>query len=177
MSREVANLIRENSELMQTKHALNVVKDDLIVKLDNFSSEMVILNAEIRSLQTVKTALQQRITQLEEEAKIAKEELAAKTRKIEEEDVSDFQYFTSSYLRISCRQTKNKAYLVNLGFPNLCFLDEQKTRFVMFSCLIRFFESFYLFPSSPHFILLNIHTDPANFDTNNLEGKCAHVAA
>ena len=28
MTREVANLIRENSELLQTKHAMNVLKDD-----------------------------------------------------------------------------------------------------------------------------------------------------
>ena len=90
MSREVANLIRENSELLQTKHALNVLKDDLIVKLDQFSNEMLILREEIKSLQTVKAALQLRITELEEEAKKAKEELMLKNKKIEEEEVSVF---------------------------------------------------------------------------------------
>lgn len=72
------------------RHALNVLKDDLIVRLDQFSNEMVILREEIRSLQTVKACLQLRITELEEEARKAKEELTAKTRKAEEEDVSKF---------------------------------------------------------------------------------------
>lgn len=88
MSREVANLIRENSELLQTKHALNVLKDDLIVRLDNFSSEMVLLREELKNLQTIKACLQLRISELEEEAKKSKEELAEKSKKQEEEDVS-----------------------------------------------------------------------------------------
>lgn len=86
MTREVANLIRENSELLQTKHALNVLKDDLILRLDQFSSEMVILREEIKSLQTVKAALQLKISELEEEAKKNREELAERAKKQEEED-------------------------------------------------------------------------------------------
>ena len=65
-----------------------MLKDDLIVKLDQFSNEMLILREEIKSLQTVKAALHLRITELEEESKKAKEELATKTSRIEEEDVS-----------------------------------------------------------------------------------------
>lgn len=70
------------------RHALNVLKDDLIVRLDQFSSEMLILREEIKSLQTVKAALQLRINELEEEQRKNKEELAAKNKKLEEEDVS-----------------------------------------------------------------------------------------
>lgn len=88
MSREVANLIKENSELLQTKHALNVLKDDLIIRLDQFSSEMVIMREEIKSLQTVKASLQLRIGELDEEARRAKNELAQRIRRQEEEDVS-----------------------------------------------------------------------------------------
>lgn len=33
MGKEVENLILENNELLATKNALNVVKDDLIVKV------------------------------------------------------------------------------------------------------------------------------------------------
>ena len=51
---------------------------------------MVILREEIRSLQTVKACLQLRITELEEEARKAKEELSIKSRKMEEEDVCFF---------------------------------------------------------------------------------------
>jgi c-Jun-amino-terminal kinase-interacting protein 4 len=90
MTREVANLIRENQELLQTKHALNVLKDDLIVKLDLYSSEMVILREEIKSLQTVKACLQLRITELEEDLKKTREELNERINKQEEDDVSIF---------------------------------------------------------------------------------------
>lgn len=88
MTREVANLIRENQELLQTKHALNVLKDDLIVKLDSYSSEMVILREEIKSLQTVKACLQLRITELEEDLKKTREELDERITRQEEDDVS-----------------------------------------------------------------------------------------
>ena len=88
MTREVANLIRENTELLQTKHALNVVKDDLIAKLDSLSSEMVILREEIKSLQTVKACLQLRINELEDDLKKARDELSNRLKKQEEEDVS-----------------------------------------------------------------------------------------
>jgi c-Jun-amino-terminal kinase-interacting protein 4 len=87
MTREVANLIRENSELLQTKHALNVLKDDLIVKLDQFSNEMLSLKDEIKSLQTVKACLQLRISELEEEAKKTREDQLVKAKKQEEEEV------------------------------------------------------------------------------------------
>lgn len=37
MGREVDNLIKENTELLETKNALNIVKNDLIAQLDQLS--------------------------------------------------------------------------------------------------------------------------------------------
>jgi hypothetical protein len=37
MGREVDNLIKENTELLETKNALNIVKNDLIAQLDQVS--------------------------------------------------------------------------------------------------------------------------------------------
>ena len=37
MGKEVENLILENTELLATKNALNIVKDDLIAKVDDLS--------------------------------------------------------------------------------------------------------------------------------------------
>lgn len=37
MGKEVENLILENNELLATKNALNIVKDDLIAKVDELS--------------------------------------------------------------------------------------------------------------------------------------------
>jgi hypothetical protein len=61
-----------------------------LTKTAFFVSEMVILREEIKSLQTVKACLQLRITELEEESKRAREELAQRSQKQDEEDVSSF---------------------------------------------------------------------------------------
>ena len=37
MGKEVENLIQENNELLATKNALNIVKDDLIAKVDELT--------------------------------------------------------------------------------------------------------------------------------------------
>merc|ERR1711915_57510 len=73
MGKEVENLIMENNELLATKNALNIVKDDLIAKVDELTGEHEILREEIKSLQTVRAKLQQRVQELEEELKTTKE--------------------------------------------------------------------------------------------------------
>lgn len=91
MGKEVENLIMENNELLATKNALNVVKDDLIVKVDELTSEQEILREEVRGLQLARERLRQKVTALEEELKKVKEEAeaAAKAAKSDdEEDVS-----------------------------------------------------------------------------------------
>ncbi|XP_014668760.1 PREDICTED: C-Jun-amino-terminal kinase-interacting protein 3-like [Priapulus caudatus] len=73
MSKEVENLILENTELLATKNALNIVKDDLIAKVDELTSEQEILREEIRSLQEMKGRLQARVHELEAEMRKLKE--------------------------------------------------------------------------------------------------------
>ncbi|ESP04395.1 hypothetical protein LOTGIDRAFT_170786 [Lottia gigantea] len=80
MGKELENLILENTELLATKNALNIVKDDLIAKVDELSGEQEILREEITSLQAVKGRLQLRISTLEEELKKTKEELEKKSQ-------------------------------------------------------------------------------------------------
>ncbi|CAB4062457.1 SPAG9 [Lepeophtheirus salmonis] len=55
MGKEVENLISENNELLATKNALNIVKDDLIAKVDELTGEHEILREEIKSLQKAKS--------------------------------------------------------------------------------------------------------------------------
>jgi len=43
MGKEVENLIKENTELLATKNALNIVKDDLIIKVDELTRYYFIL--------------------------------------------------------------------------------------------------------------------------------------
>src|SRR3569832_1216764 len=68
-------LIKENTELMETKNALNIVKNDLISRLDELSSEQEILREEIRSLEMVRTKMAEKIREQEEELKAAREKL------------------------------------------------------------------------------------------------------
>lgn len=75
MGREVENLIKENNELLETKNALNIVKDDLIARLDEISSENDILREEVRSLDMVKMKMSEQLHSLEKEIKELKEKL------------------------------------------------------------------------------------------------------
>ncbi|XP_030836840.1 C-Jun-amino-terminal kinase-interacting protein 4 isoform X3 [Strongylocentrotus purpuratus] len=85
MGKEVENILMENSELRQTKNALNVVKDDLIAQVDELTSETEMLKQEIMGLNNGKSRLNTRIADLEEDLKKAREE-NEKIREIDDEE-------------------------------------------------------------------------------------------
>ena len=89
MGKEVENLIMENNELLATKNALNIVKDDLIAKVDELTGEHEILREEIKSLQNVRAKLQAKVTELEEEIKKTKEEKEEEGKKDKSEEDED----------------------------------------------------------------------------------------
>ncbi|XP_066599053.1 JNK-interacting protein 3 isoform X2 [Prorops nasuta] len=88
MGKEVENLILENNELLATKNALNIVKDDLIAKVDELTSEQELLREQMLSLQQTKERLKQQVITMEEELKKVKEEAeaAAKASKSDDDD-------------------------------------------------------------------------------------------
>ncbi|CAH2291999.1 Hypothetical predicted protein [Pelobates cultripes] len=89
MGREVENLILENSQLLETKNALNVVKNDLIAKLDELVCEKQVLEEELLVIKQSKSKLEERNKELEEELKKARAETEeARQRGKDEEDVS-----------------------------------------------------------------------------------------
>ena len=75
MEKEVENLILENNELLATKNALNIVKDDLITKVDELQTELTMSKDEVQQLTAVKNKLKTRIQTLEDDFKKLKEEL------------------------------------------------------------------------------------------------------
>jgi len=87
MGREVENLIKENNELLETKNALNIVKNDLIARLDEVSSENEILREDVRTLDMVKTKMSERIRELENEMKELKEKVKDQDEIEPEEDI------------------------------------------------------------------------------------------
>ncbi|KAG1967121.1 C-Jun-amino-terminal kinase-interacting protein [Pimephales promelas] len=90
MSREVENLIQENVQLLETKNALNVVKNDLIARVDELSCEREVLQGEMDAVLQAKTKLEEKNKELEEELKKVKAETeVAKQNNNKDEDESD----------------------------------------------------------------------------------------
>uniref|UniRef100_A0AAX7V6S3 C-Jun-amino-terminal kinase-interacting protein 4 n=1 Tax=Astatotilapia calliptera TaxID=8154 RepID=A0AAX7V6S3_ASTCA len=69
MGREVEHLIHENTQLLETKNALNVVKNDLISRVDELSCEKEVLQGELNAVTHAKTKLEEKNKELEEELK------------------------------------------------------------------------------------------------------------
>ncbi|CAM9746878.1 unnamed protein product [Lampetra planeri] len=88
MGREVENLILENTQLMETKNALNIVKNDLIAKVDDLASEHEVLRGELESARQAKARVEARVKELDEELKRLKTE-ADKFRKFKKEEPDD----------------------------------------------------------------------------------------
>ncbi|CAH0715926.1 unnamed protein product, partial [Brenthis ino] len=86
MGKEVENLILENNELLATKNALNVVKDDLIVKVDELTGEQEILREEVGALSAARERLRERVAQLEEELRGLRDALATQPAQPDEDE-------------------------------------------------------------------------------------------
>uniref|UniRef100_A0A8C9YJD6 Sperm associated antigen 9a n=1 Tax=Sander lucioperca TaxID=283035 RepID=A0A8C9YJD6_SANLU len=94
MGREVENLIQENSQLLETKNALNVVNKDLILKVDELTCEKEMLQGEMDAVLQAKTKLEDKNREMEEELKKVRlevEEMKHKTKDEEDSDVPTAQ--------------------------------------------------------------------------------------
>uniref|UniRef100_A0A3Q4APS2 C-Jun-amino-terminal kinase-interacting protein 4 n=1 Tax=Mola mola TaxID=94237 RepID=A0A3Q4APS2_MOLML len=89
MGREVENLIQENSQLLETKNALNVVNKDLILKVDELTCEKEMLQGELEAVLQAKTKLEDKSRELEEELKKVRIEVGEVKNKNKEEEDSD----------------------------------------------------------------------------------------
>nr|XP_028561141.1 C-Jun-amino-terminal kinase-interacting protein 3 isoform X8 [Podarcis muralis] len=92
MGKEVGNLLMENTQLLETKNALNIVKNDLIAKVDQLTGEQEVLKGELEAAKQAKAKMEARIKELEEELKRVKSEVIVARRepKEEVEDVSSY---------------------------------------------------------------------------------------
>ncbi|KAF3846493.1 hypothetical protein F7725_003571 [Dissostichus mawsoni] len=94
MGREVENLIQENSQLLETKNALNVVNKDLILKLDELTCEKEMLQGEMEAVLQAKAKMEDKNREVEEELKkirLEVEEVKSKTKEEEDSDVPTAQ--------------------------------------------------------------------------------------
>lgn len=86
MGKEVEKLITENNELLATKNALNIVKDDLIVKVDELSGEIEIMREELLASNMHRERLRLKLSDLEDEVKKTKEQAKQQTNPEQEDE-------------------------------------------------------------------------------------------
>ncbi|KAJ8253855.1 hypothetical protein COCON_G00204670 [Conger conger] len=89
MGREVENLILENTQLLETKNALNVVKNDLMARVDELGCEREVLQGELDVLKQAKGRLEDKNRDLEEELKKVRAEMEEVKQKSKEEEDGD----------------------------------------------------------------------------------------
>ncbi|XP_013867939.1 C-Jun-amino-terminal kinase-interacting protein 4 isoform X8 [Austrofundulus limnaeus] len=89
MGREVENLIQENSQLLETKNALNVVNKDLILRVDELTCEKEMLQGELEALLQAKNKLEEKTKELEEDLKKVRLEVEEVKQKSKDEEDSD----------------------------------------------------------------------------------------
>jgi len=75
MSKEVENLLSENTKLLATKNALNVVKDDLIQQLDQVSTQHTLLKDELAASEKNKLDLEKKLSEYEKNTNEMQEEI------------------------------------------------------------------------------------------------------
>ncbi|XP_026215030.1 C-Jun-amino-terminal kinase-interacting protein 3 isoform X9 [Anabas testudineus] len=90
MGKEVENLLTENKQLLETKNALNIVKNDLIAKVDELSGEQEVLREELEAVRQSKNKVDARVKELEEELKRLKAEALGASRDSKDEGGDDF---------------------------------------------------------------------------------------
>ncbi|XP_041854605.1 C-Jun-amino-terminal kinase-interacting protein 3 isoform X15 [Melanotaenia boesemani] len=90
MGKEVENLLTENKQLLETKNALNIVKNDLIAKVDELSGEQEVLREELEAVRQSKNKVDARVKELEEELKRLRAEALGASRDSKDEGSDDF---------------------------------------------------------------------------------------
>uniref|UniRef100_H3D1Y9 Mitogen-activated protein kinase 8 interacting protein 3 n=1 Tax=Tetraodon nigroviridis TaxID=99883 RepID=H3D1Y9_TETNG len=85
MGKEVENLLAENKQLLETKNALNIVKNDLIAKVDELSGEQEVLREELEAVRQSKSKVDARVKELEEELRRLRAEALGASRDSKEE--------------------------------------------------------------------------------------------
>ncbi|CAH8582693.1 unnamed protein product [Schistosoma intercalatum] len=82
MRKEIDVLIKENMELVEMKNALNVVKDDLLARIDHLTSENISLRESVDMLTESRIRLQSELTNTDQLLNDARSELSQLTEKL-----------------------------------------------------------------------------------------------
>jgi uncharacterized protein YukE len=97
MEKEFRKLIQENKDLLNTKNALNVVKDDLIAEVDRLTNEVSMYEQAVEQLNSTKDQMKQKVSTLDAELRKTKEELEKAKQKIREVSRSVIRLLTDLF--------------------------------------------------------------------------------
>uniref|UniRef100_A0A8B9KV03 C-Jun-amino-terminal kinase-interacting protein 4 n=1 Tax=Astyanax mexicanus TaxID=7994 RepID=A0A8B9KV03_ASTMX len=126
MGREVEHLIQENTQLLETKNALNVVKNDLIGRVDELTCEKDVLQGEMEVIRQAKDKLEEKNKELEEEIKRVRAELETTKLKVKEDDESDVptaqrkRFTRVEMARVLMERNQYKERLMELQEASFC---------------------------------------------------------
>lgn len=84
MEKEFRKLIQDNKDLLNTKNALNVVKDDLIAEVDRLTNEVTMYEQAVEQLNSTKEQMKHKVSTVDAELRKTKEELEKAKQKIRE---------------------------------------------------------------------------------------------
>uniref|UniRef100_A0A8C3G8D1 Sperm associated antigen 9 n=1 Tax=Cyclopterus lumpus TaxID=8103 RepID=A0A8C3G8D1_CYCLU len=101
MGREVEHLIHENAQLLETKNALNVVKNDLIAQMDELSCEKEVLRSELDAVTQAKSRLEDKNKELEDELKKTRAEFEDAKHKVKNDNEDDSDVPTAQRKRFT----------------------------------------------------------------------------
>lgn len=120
MEKEFRKLIQENKDLLNTKNALNVVKDDLIAEVDRLTNEVSMYEQAVEQLNTTKDQMKHKVSSLDAELRKTKEELEKAKQKIREVSISIIIYMMldNVILSIYDRLTRELCKFFNLNIQN-----------------------------------------------------------
>lgn len=100
MEKEFRKLIQDNKDLLNTKNALNVVKDDLIAEVDRLTNEVSMYEQAVEQLNTAKDQMKQKVSALDTELRKTKEELQKAKQKIREVSIRGISLVTLDNLML-----------------------------------------------------------------------------
>ncbi|CAH8588664.1 unnamed protein product [Schistosoma turkestanicum] len=105
MIKEVEKLIKENTDLYETKNALNILKDDLIKKLDEVTGEKSMLIQEIHAIRTNRDEIKSEASRLSRLVYECRDQISSLTARLKiYEDVNETDHRSS---RLSINQSKS----------------------------------------------------------------------
>uniref|UniRef100_A0A8D0DCE2 C-Jun-amino-terminal kinase-interacting protein 4 n=1 Tax=Sander lucioperca TaxID=283035 RepID=A0A8D0DCE2_SANLU len=114
MGREVEHLIHENAQLLETKNALNVVKNDLIAQMDELTCEKEVLQGELNAVTQAKIKLEDKNKELEDELKKIRAELEASKQKSDVPTAQRKRFTRVEMARVLMERNQYKERLMEL---------------------------------------------------------------